>query len=363
MTKQMITGFKEAAAGLLPQPDAFKSVVGGKPTALYLIHNAQGMTAAITNYGGRLVGLVVPDKDGNPVDVVTGPGSLAGYTEGPEYYLGAIIGRVGNRIAGAKFDLDGTTYTLYANNGANSLHGGKKGFESAVWDAEQPDESTLVLTLRSPDGDEGYPGNLDVKVTYRITESNGLSISYEAQTDQRTPVNLTNHAYFNLNGEGAGLINDHLLQIEASRFTPVDEALIPTGELRPVENTPFDFRELTPIGSRLHEADDQLTYGGGYDHNFALDSGKAYALAAVAVGDQSGIRMEVHTDMPGIQFYGGNAIPEGLVLKHGSSSEYRTAFCLETQYFPDAVNQPEFDSIILNPGEIQKSETRYQFSN
>src|SRR5690606_17822657 len=201
----------------------------------------------------------------------------------------------------------------------------------------------------------------DVKVTYRITVAGGLHIGYEAHTDQRTPVNLTNHAYFNLNGEGAGLINDHLLQIEASRFTPVDEGLIPTGELRPVENTPFDFRQLTSIGSRLHDADDQLAYGGGYDHNFALDSGKEYALAAVAIGDRSGIRMEVHTDMPGIQFYGGNSIPEGLVLKHGSASDYRTAFCLETQYFPDAVNQPDFDSIILNPGERFSSVTVYQF--
>lgn len=361
MTKKTIAGFGEAAKRLLPPPSAFESTVGGKPTALYLISNTDGMTAAITNYGARVVGLVVPDPQGNPVDVVTGPGSIIGYTEGPEYYLGATIGRVGNRIAGASFQLDGKTYPLYANNGPNSLHGGKKGFESAVWDAKQPDASTLVLTRRSPDGDEGFPGNLDVKVTYRITEAGGLQIAYEAQTDQRTPVNLTNHAYFNLNGEGAGLVNAHQLQIEASRFTPVDADLIPTGELRPVGETPFDFRELSVVGSRLHDADEQLEYGGGYDHNFALDSGREYALAAVAIGDQTGIRMEVHTDMPGIQFYGGNAIPSGLRLKHGSQSDYRTAFCLETQFFPDAVNQPDFDSVILDPGKVFTSVTLYQF--
>lgn len=361
MTKNTIAGFGEAAKGLLPQSSAFESTIGGKPTALYFISNARGITAAITNYGGRIVGLIVPDQQGNPVDVITGPGSLVGYTEGPEYYLGALIGRVGNRIGGARFELDEKTYTLYANDGKNSLHGGKKGYESAVWDAQQVDGSTLVLTLRSPDGEEGYPGNLDIKVTYRITESDGLHIAYEAQTDQRTPVNLTNHAYFNLNGEGSGLINEHLLQIESSRLTVVDEALIPTGELRPVDETPFDFRELTTIGSRLHDTDEQLVYGGGYDHNFALDSGVEYALAAVAVGDQTGIRMEVYTDMPGIQFYGGNAIPSGLVLKHGSTSEYRTAFCLETQFFPDAVNQPDFDSVILEPGKLFTSETLYQF--
>lgn len=361
MAKHTIAGFGEAAKRLLPESNAFEGTVSGKQTALYLISNSQGLTAAITNYGGRVVGLVVPDQHGNPVDVVTGPASLVGYTEGPEYYLGAVIGRVGNRIGGARFELDGKTYELYANNGPNSLHGGKKSFESAVWDAQQVDGSTLELTLRSPDGEEGYPGNLDVKVTYRMTEEDGLHIAYEAQTDRRTPVNLTNHAYFNLNGEGSGLINAHLLQIEASRFTPVDEALIPTGELRPVDDTPFDFRELTPIGSRLHDTDQQLVYGGGYDHNFALDSGREYALAAVAIGDQTSIRMEVYTDMPGIQFYGGNAIPSGLVLKHGSTSEYRTAFCLETQFFPDAVNQPHFDSVILDPGHVFVSETLYQF--
>lgn len=361
MPNKTIAGFAEAAKRMLPQPGAFEGTVDGKPIGLFFIRNDRGVTAALTNYGARIVGLIVPDASGNPVDVVIGPASLQRFLDGPESYMGATVGRVCNRIGEARFVLDGKTYPLFANNGPNTLHGGKKGFESAVWDANQVNGSTVQFTHRSPDGDEGFPGNLDVVVTYQLTENDGLQITYSAQTDQRTPVNLTNHAYFNLNGEGSGLINEHLLQVEADHFTPVDENLIPTGESRAVDQTPFDFSILTPIGERLHESDEQLSLAGGYDHNYALNAGREYGLAAIAVGDKSGIRMSVYTDMPGMQFYGGNSMEGATTLKHGGQDDYRTAFCLETQFFPNAVNQPKFDSVIVEPGDRLETVTLYQF--
>src|SRR5690606_9083591 len=254
--------------------------------------------------------------------------------------------------------------TLFTNNGPNTLHGGKKGLDGVVWDAEQTNDSTLVLTYHSPDGEEGFPGNLDIKVTYTLGGDRSLQISYEAKTDQKTPVNLTNHAFFNLNGEGGGTINNHLLQVVADRYTPVDKTLIPLGTLDPVEGTPFDFRELTPIGQRVDDDHEQLKFGKGYDHNFALNKGdgERYTHAAKVIGDLSGIVMDIYTDEPGLQFYGGNFMKGDNTFKSDAKDEFRTGMCLETQHFPDAVNQPSFPSTILEPGSVYATRSAYVFS-
>lgn len=333
----------------------------GKAVKLFTIKN-NALTALITNYGGRLVGLTVPDREGKPTDVVLGFTSAEGYKTSTEPYYGATIGRVGNRIAKGKFTLDGQEYAIFTNNGQNALHGGKKGFQDVVWDAEQTSDSSLVLTYHSPDGEENFPGNLDVKVTFTATANNGIRFDYEAKTDKRTPVNLTNHAFFNLNGEGNGSINGHLLQIDADNFTPVDSTLIPLGENKSVVGTPFDFTKATAIGSRVEERNEQLTFGGGYDHNFVLKKGAQYGLAATAIGDKSGIVMSIYTDQPGLQFYGGNFMKGENMLKNGVKDDYRTAIALETQHFPDAVNQPAFPSIILDPGKVYKTSSEYVFS-
>jgi aldose 1-epimerase len=251
---------------------------------------------------------------------------------------------------------------LFQNNGPNTLHGGKKGFQAVMWDASQPNDTTLVLHYVSPDGEEGFPGNLDVTVTYSVTADNGFKCDYVAKTDKKTVVNLTNHAFFNLNGEGSGSINNHILQIHASRYTPVDSTLIPTGKIEPVAGTPFDFTKPTAIGARLEEDNQQLKYGKGYDHNYVLNGGKGMKKAATVIGDKSGIVMEVHTEEPGLQFYGGNFMQGKNTFKGGSKDEFRTAFCLETQHFPDAPNQPSFPSITLSPGETYKTTSVYKFS-
>jgi aldose 1-epimerase len=354
----------DAAASLLPNPDNFRDTVDGKTMGLYFLHNG-ALTAAITNYGARVVSLIVPDKSGNPTDVVLGYDSIGKYLHQPETYFGAIVGRYGNRIAHAKFRLDGKEYTLYKNNGPNTLHGGKKGFGSVVWEARKLDTSTLQLAYLSKDGEEGYPGNLRVTVTYRL-DSNGLRIAYDAATDKATVLNLTNHSYFNLNGQGSGTINNHLLQINAGRYTPVDSTLIPTGKLASVGGTPFDFRKATAIGAHVNDtAVEQIKFGRGYDHNFVLDTlidPKMDAPAARVTGDLSGITLSVFTDQPGIQFYGGNFMSGTNPLKAGKTDGYRTAFCLETQHYPDSPNEPSFPSSELKPGEKYHSETSYVFS-
>jgi aldose 1-epimerase len=350
-------------AGLLPQKRHFVDIIDEKPTSLFYLTNNAEMKVAITNYGGRVVGLVVPDKKGRPVDVVLGFDSLEGYQKSTELYYGALIGRVGNRIADGRFSIDAIEYRLPRNNGPNTLHGGLKGFQGVVWGAEQPSDSSLVLNYFSPQGEEGFPGNLEVKVLYTLTSQNGLKVEYWAQTDALTPVNLTSHAFFNLNGEGSGTINNHTLMVNAGYFTPVDSTLIPTGELRSVSNTPFDFRTPVKIGSRLDTtANTQLKYGKGYDHNFALNpSEKKIPMAAQVEGDISGIVMSVYTNEPGLQFYGGNFMQGKNSLKSGVKDEFRTSFCLETQHFPDAVNQPGFPSILLDKGEEYYSVTLYEF--
>lgn len=343
----------------------FEDTIDGKSTALYVLKNKTGACAAITNYGGRLVSLVVPDKDGKPVDVVVGFKNVQDYISSTEPYFGATIGRVGNRIAKGKFSLDSKTYTLFTNNGPNTLHGGKKGYQDVVWDASQPNDSTLQLKYLSKDGEEGFPGNLDITVVYTLAASNALKIDYHATTNQKTVVNLTNHAFFNLNGEGSGTINDHLLQINADKYTPVDATLIPTGKLEPVSGTPFDFRQPTVIGKRIDTVNNlQLKNGRGYDHNFVLNENDPATLheAAEATGDKSGIVMKVYTTEPGLQFYGGNFMQGKNTFKSGAKDDFRTAFCLETQHFPDAPNQKNFPSIILEPGKEYKTSTVYAFS-
>jgi aldose 1-epimerase len=350
--------------GAIPDKKLFQDSIDGKRTDLYIIKNAAGMTAAITNYGGRLVSLLVPDKNGKMTDVVVGFKSVNDYVNSTEAYFGATIGRVGNRIAKGKFSLDGKQYSLFTNNGPNTLHGGKKGFQAVVWDAMKPNDSTLELRYVSKDMEEGFPGNLTVKVTYSITSDNGFKCEYEASTDKKTVVNLTNHAFFNLNGEGSGTINNHVLQINADRYTPVDSTLIPTGKIEPVSGTPFDFTKPTTIGSRVNDNNEQLKYGKGYDHNFVLNapSGNQMHHAATVTGDLSGIQMDITTEEPGLQFYGGNFMQSKNTFKMGVKDDLRTAFCLETQHFPDAPNQPSFPSIVLEPGKQYHTVSVFKFS-
>lgn len=360
VTNDTTTSERKTAA--LPDRGAFRDTLDGKITDLYILKNANGMTAAITNYGGRVVSLLVPDKNGDLKDISIGYGSVRDYTTNEESYFGATIGRYGNRIAKGKFTLDGKQYSLATNNAPNALHGGAKGFNKVVWEARQLNDSTLELSYLSKDMEEGYPGNLNSKVTIAVTSNNELTFDYEATTDKKTIVNLTNHTYFNLNGEGSGTINNHLLQINADRYTPVDMTLIPTG-IEPVQGTPFDFRQPTAIGSRLDTTNVQIKNGLGFDHNFVLNANNSQGLnhAATVTGDQSGIVMHVYTQEPGIQFYGGNFLKGVNTLKGGAKDEFRTAFCLETQHYPDSPNQPSFPSTVLEPGKVYKTRTVYKF--
>jgi aldose 1-epimerase len=349
----------------IPDAKAFQQTINGKQTNLYVLKNKNNMAAAITNYGARVVSLLVPDKNGKVTDVVVGFDNVKDYTEGGDTYFGAVVGRYGNRIAKGKFKLDGKEYTLATNNGPNHLHGGNKGFSRVVWDAQQPNDSTLVLTYVSKDGEEGYPGNLTSKVVYTVTGNNELKIAYEATTDKKTVVNLTNHSYFNLNGQGSGTINNHIMMINADKYTPVDSTLIPTGKIEPVANTPLDFRSPTAIGSRINDTSNiQLKYGKGYDHNFVLNKNSGAELNKVAEveGDASGIVMDVYTKEPGVQFYGGNFMNGSHTIKGGKKDDYRTAFCLETQHYPDSPNHPQFPSTTLEPGKTYTTETVYVFS-
>ena len=359
-----ISSSKQAASLPTLQKKNFTDTIDGKVTSLYVLKNHQGMSVSITNYGGRLVSIVVPDKNNVPTDVIVGFQGVKEYINSPSRYYGAIIGRVANRIARGKFSLDGKTYHLAINNPPNSLHGGEPGYQDVVWDANQLNDSTLQLSYLSKDGEAGYPGNLMIHVTYALEANNALKISYEAQTDKKTVVNLTNHAYFNLNGEGSGTIYNQLLQLNADRYTPVDSTLIPTGELVSVKGTPFDFRQLTAIGKRINEKNEQLKYCKGYDLNFVLNNPKPGTLfhAATAIGNKSGIVMDVYTEEPGLQFYSGNFMAGNNVLKPGFKDDYRTAFTLETQHFPDSPNHKNFPSIVLNPGEKYSTYSIYQFS-
>ncbi len=343
---------------------AFESTIDGKQTNLFVLRNKNNMQVDVTNYGARVVSIIVPDKNGNLTDVAVGHDDVKSYTEGGDTYFGAIVGRYGNRIAKGKFKLDGKEYTLATNNGANHLHGGNKGFSRQVWDAQQLNDSALILTYLSKDGEEGYPGNLEVKVTYAVTSNNELKIDYQATTDKKTVLNLTNHSYFNLNGQGEGTINNHLLMLNADNYTPVDSTLIPTGKIEPVEGTPFDFRNPTAIGARINDNHTQLKYGNGYDHNFVLNRSTETGMhkAAEVTSDRSGIVMDVYTDQPGIQFYGGNFMQGNYTIKGGKKDEFRTAFCLETQHYPDSPNKPSFPSTVLEQGKKYTTTTMYRFT-
>lgn len=342
---------------------AYETTVDNKAVQLYILKNSGGVQAAITNYGGRVVALVVPDKNGVMTDITLGYDSLNHYRTRSETYFGALIGRYGNRIAKAKFSLNGKTYQLAANNGVNSLHGGPKGFHNQVWDAVQKDDHTLELSYVSKDGEEGYPGSLAVKVVYTLTDANELKIDYEASTDQATVVNLTNHAYFNLNGQGNETITDHMLTIYASKYSAVDTTLIPAGDPVTVEGTPFDFRTAKQVGKEIAADHVQIKNGLGYDHNFVLDKKQSNGLekAASVYSVSTGILMNVFTTEPAIQFYSGNFLDGKLVGKQQKAYGHRSAFCLETQHYPDAPNQPSFPSTTLEPGKKYQTTTVYQF--
>ncbi|MGV3540555.1 MAG: aldose epimerase family protein [Rufibacter sp.] len=357
------TATDNAETGTL-QGASFGKLKNGTEARLYTLINKNQVKLTITNYGGRWVSLQVPDKNGKMVDVVVGFKDAGEFESSTEPYFGATIGRVGNRIAKGKFTLEGKEYTLATNNAPNTLHGGKQGFQYVLWDAQQPNDKTLVLTYVSKDMEEGFPGNLTTKVTYTLTDDNEIKCDYEATTDKTTVVNLTNHAFFNLNGEGSGTILDHKLQINADKYTPVDSTLIPTGKIVSVAGTPFDFRQLTPIGARINAANEQLKFGKGYDHNYVLNKTQEGAMtkAATVIGDKSGVLMEVHTQEPGLQFYSGNFMQSQNTFKGGSKDDLRTAFCLETQHFPDAPNQSAFPSIVLKPGDTYKTSSIYKFA-
>ena len=339
----------------------FGKTPDGVAVQIFTLANSHGLEARITNYGGIVVSLTAPDRKGAMADVVLGFDTLSGYINSPSPYFGAIVGRYGNRIGHARFTLDGVEYKLAANNGANSLHGGIHGFNKAVFTPKELPDGGLELTYLSKDGEEGYPGNLKVTVTYRLTDANELKIEYAATTDKNTVLNLTNHSYFNLRGSGD--ILEHRITLNADRFTPVDAGLIPTGELRPVAGTPFDFRKPAPIGSRIAETDEQLKLGNGYDHNFVLNkNGSGPTLAARVEDPASGRVLEVFTDQPGVQFYTSNFLDGSIHGKAGKPFLHRGAFCLETQHFPDSPNQPAFPSTVLKPGQTFHSTTIYRFS-
>jgi aldose 1-epimerase len=338
---------------------------GTKPD-IYVLKNANGLEATISNYGGRIVGLTAPDKNGEMADVVTGFDTIDAYLHAREVFHGALIGRVGNRIAKGKFTLDGVTYTLPVNNGPNQLHGGVDGFHNQLWTVIELTGNSIVMSYLSRDGEMGYPGNLDVEVSYTLTNDNEFLIEYKAATDKTTVVNLTSHPFFNLGGEGGGTINNHILQINADTYTPVDSTLIPLGENAPVEGTPFDFRKPKAIGRDLHEQEtnQQLRNGTGYDHNFVLNHpGNGEMFLAASISDPvSGRMMEIYTQEPGLQFYGGNFFDGNDTGKSGAPYKFREAFALETQHFPDSPNQPAFPSITLRPGETYTTKTIYKFS-
>ena len=375
MKKLAISAAILAATSTLSLADHHKMSITEKPfgktedgteVTLYTLKNESGMTVSITNYGGIVTSIVVPDRNGKPGDVACGYDSVEDYIAGSPYF-GCITGRYANRIAKGKFSLDGKEYTLAVNNGPNHLHGGEKGFDKKVWKATPKSTEkavSLKLTYTSPDGEEGYPGNLDCTVTYSVPkDQNALRISYKATTDKATPVNLTNHTYFNLAGHGAGTHLKHSVMINADKFTPTDETGIPTGELAAVKDTPFDFTKPHKIGARIEAEHEQIKFGKGYDHNWVINQEKPgeMTLAARVVEPTSGRVLEVRTTEPGIQFYTGNYLDGSNVGKSDKKYEHRYAFCLETQKYPDSPNQKGFPSSILKPGETYKQVCVYKF--
>lgn len=344
---------------------SFGSLPDGRAVDLFTLTNKNGVEARITNFGGTVVSLKTPDRNGQLEDIVLGFDDLSGYLEnGP--YFGALIGRFANRIGGAKFTLEGKTYQLTANVGGNHLHGGMRGFGKVLWeavpDSSKPGEAALHLSYTSPDMEEGYPGNLDVRVTYSLTDNNELKIRYIATTDKTTVANLTHHSYFNLTGGVKSDVLGHLVQINANAFTPMGPDLVTTGELAALANSPLDFRTAKPIGRDIEANDEQVSFGRGYDHNYVLTAkGDLKAVAAKVVEPTSGRAMEVYTTEPGMQFYTGNFLDGTVVGKGGKAYQKRAGFCFETQHFPDSPNKPQFPSTVLKPRYGYESTTVYRF--
>ena len=346
--------------------EAFGKLQDGTTVDLYTLTNSKGMQASVTNFGATLVALKTPDRSGKLADVVLGYSTPAEYQKGT-FFFGGTIGRYANRIARGQFKLDGKTYHLPINDGPNSLHGGTTGFNKRVWTAKEitgSNEPAVQFTYLSPDGEEGYPGNLNVEVTYTLRDDNSLQIAYRATTDKDTVVNLTNHSYFNLGGEGSGDILGHQLTLHADRFTPIDASLIPTGELRAVKGTPFDFTKSTPIGARIDQDNQQLKFGKGYDHNWVLNAGESETPqeAAEVYDPASGRVLTILTTQPGVQFYSGNFLDGTVHGKSGKPYTHRSGLCLETQHFPDSPNHPKFPSTVLKPNQIFHSVSVYRFT-
>lgn len=357
---QKLSGVKE-----IPSSN-FQTMINGKPTNLFTLKNKNGVVVQITNYGARVVSLWVPDRKGNFQDVVWGFETIAEYLTSSDIYCGPIVGRFGNRIDKGKFELNGKKYQLTINNNENHLHGGTNGFYSKVWNAKPlliKGNEALELTYFSKDGEEGYPGNLTIKVTYILTKDNGLKLIYTATTDKTTIINPTSHCYFNLSGTAKNTILDHVLFINAQKFTPTNEGLIPTGELRNLKGTPLDFNTPTAIGNRIDNNYEQLVFAKGYDHNYIINKPMGtYEKIASIYSPESGVFMSVSSDQPGLQFYSGNFMKGDLKGKQGDIHNYRTGFALETQNFPDAPNHPNFPSAVLKPKQTYTQATTYTFT-
>lgn len=344
-------------------PSAFEGTVDDKKVQLYTLTNANGAEATVLNYGAKIVSLSVPDKGGKLVDVVLGHNNLDEYLKSEEPYFGAVCGRTGNRVAKGKFTLDSITYNLAINNGPNNLHGGIKGFNAVVWDVKVISGQTLELTYLSKDGEEGFPGNLNVKMIYELTDDNSFDITYEATTDKATILNLTNHSYFNLSGAGDPSVYDHELVIKASNFLATDDTAIPYGPYECVKGTPFDFLSMHTIGERIDDDFEQLHFGKGYDHTFVLDKKEnELALAVSCYSPKTGIQMDIATTEPGVQMYTGNWMSGNFEGKHGKRYPARSAVCFETQHFPDSINKPDYPTVVLRPGHVFKSKTTHKFS-
>ncbi len=349
-------------SGLLVE--AFVKMVDGKQTGLYTLTNPSGSEIAVTNYGAKIVSVWVPDKNGTMIDVVLGHPTIDDYLVSEEPYFGAVCGRTGNRIAKGRFSLEGKEYQLAVNNGPNSLHGGLKGFNAVVWDVRRTTDNSIELFYLSADGEEGYPGNLSVSIVYTLTDDNALDIEYRATTDKTTILNLTNHSYFNLSGEGNPSVGDHLLMLNADTYLPTDETAIPYGPAESVKGTPMDFTEAHAIGARIDDDFQQLHYGKGYDHTYVLNKKEEgeYSYAGYCLSPRTGIKMDIYTTEPGMQLYTGNWMTGNFIAKKGNRYPARSAVCFETQHFPDSINKPDYPTVVLAPERVFNSRTSYRFS-
>lgn len=339
----------------------FQKNIDNKNVDLYTLTGKNNIGIKVTNWGARIVAVCVPDKEGNPVDVVCGYNTLDEYLNNSDSYFGCAIGRFGNRIKDGRFTLDGNDYQLAINNGTNALHGGPTGFHRRVWEVKTVAENKIEFEYVSADGEEGYPGELTINMSYELTDDDAIEIKYSARTTKPTVLNLTNHSYFNLSGEGSATINDHVVNIHANYITPVDSTLIPTGELMEVKGTPFDFLEERVIGDQLKKKHQQLDFGGGFDHNYVINQNEEINNTATVYSPVTGIKLDVLTDQPGVQFYSGNFLNGKLIGKSGKAYPYQGAFCFETQCFPDSPNQPQFPTTTLLPGQEYKHVCVYKF--